>query len=145
MKEKHLSPPPRMRVFNFVVHVLVPDQISLFISWYSLPPCFEVFLMHVKSWERVGFCIQHYLVEWEDVVGSKQEVEVFKSLGLNIVSLGVSRETKETVALTSQKDSILSLLFASTLVTSLREVKPPPFSTIVYLTNASNISHPHSL
>ena len=119
------------------------DKIALSITWDPLPSGLESLFTCVESWERMGFGVEYDLIERQNVVRAKQQIEVFEGFGLCDFSI-VKRRDMDALLLTSQKDSMLSLVLGGTALTSLIDVKPPPSSTMVCFTNASNISHPHS-
>jgi hypothetical protein len=69
-----------MRVLNLTIQILLlllPHKIPLRISRNPLPPRLEMLPIGVESRERMGFGIQHDLVERQEVVWAEEEVEVF--------------------------------------------------------------------
>lgn len=143
----------------FLLRLLILHQDPVFIARQSRPPRLEALLAWIEPRERMCFCVEDDLIERQEVVGREEEVEVFKGFGLSMIISTSSTSpfppgtTREECKIkngkrnthTNQKLSILSLFGGGSCITSPTLVNPPPFSTIVCLTNASNISQPHSL
>lgn len=134
---------------SFLGLLLRMYHISLLVPRQPRPIRLEALLARIEPRERMRLGVKHDLIERQQVVGAEEQVEVLERLGLHTRKISTFPCTLPTpgpgrVELTSQKLSILSLFGGGTSMTSPTLVNPPPFSTSVCLTNASNISQPHS-
>lgn len=57
------------------------NNFAIGISWFSLPSSLEQWLL-LEPWEWMRFSINNHLVKWQNILWSKEEVEVFQCLGL---------------------------------------------------------------
>jgi hypothetical protein len=57
-------------------------QLALVVARDARPPGFEALARRVEARERMGFRVQHDLVEGQDVVGPEEKVEILECFGL---------------------------------------------------------------
>lgn len=130
---------------SFLSLLLLTHHIPLLIPRQPRPIRFEALLTRIEPRKRMRLGIKHDLIQRQQIVRAEEQVEVLERLGLytpNISTFTLPTQGSGRVELTSQKLSILSLFGGGTSMTSPTLVNPPPFSTSVCLTNASNISQP---
>ena len=74
MQARSRTPPPSFP--------LRPNQVTLFVPRYPLPPGLEPLLARVEPGERMRLRVQHDLIERKKVVRAEKKVEILQCFGL---------------------------------------------------------------
>ena len=75
-------PSSSLMLLNLLFLLLLHHQVPLLISRNPLPTRLKALLTRIESRERMCFCVQHDLIQGQEVVGAEEEIEVFQCLGL---------------------------------------------------------------